>query len=222
MGTHSEAGLISLTSERAYEAWYLPRRPEHVAAHRFALHDFAAAYLGIDSDVRFLEFGVHSGDTIRRFASIFTNPGARFVGFDSFVGLPESWSGFPPGYFSTGGQVPLIADPRVELVKGWFQNTAPEFLARLKHEPKKITLVHFDADIYSSTLFLLSTLWWHIPEYYFIMDEFIGEELAAMRNFVSAYPVDIEFYSRVDNQAGAPVQIFGRLRATRMIVDGVG
>jgi Macrocin-O-methyltransferase (TylF) len=222
LGTQSEAGLISATSERAFETWYLPRKPSHAAANKLALHDFVAHHIGANSDLRYLEFGVYNGWSIRRFASIFSNPDARFFGFDSFEGLPEGWSNFSPGHFSTGGQPPTISDPRVEFVKGWFQNTTREFLPLLKHEPAKATLVHFDADIYSSTLFLLSALWWHIPEYFFIMDEFIGEELAAMRNFVSAYPVDIEFYTRVDNKNGHPSQVYGKLRATQMIVDGVG
>jgi hypothetical protein len=222
VATHSEAGLLSLTSERAYEAWYTPRQPPHASASKLALHDFAAQHIGLDADLRYLEFGVHSGFTIRRFASIFTNPAARFFGFDSFVGLPEGWGNMSAGHFSTDGQLPPMPDPRVALVKGWFQNSTREFLPGLKYGPSKVTLVHFDADLYSSTLFLLSSLWWHIPEYFFIMDEFIGHELAALRNFVSAFPVDIEFYTRTDSPTGHPVQIFGKLRATHMFVDGVG
>jgi hypothetical protein len=60
-----------------------------------------------------------------------------------------------------------------------------------------------------------------MPDYYFIFDEFIGQELAALWNFVSAYPVHIEFYSRVDNPFGHPAQIFGRMRTVRMRVDGL-
>jgi O-methyltransferase len=219
---HSDAGLYRLTSERAYEAWYLPRKPAHVVANRFALHDFAANYIGADTEIRYLEFGVHEGYSIRRFASIFSNPAARFVGFDSFEGLPEAWGSSPPGHFSTQGQLPTIADSRVEFAKGWFQNTLREFLPTLKYQRSKTTLVHFDADIYSSTLFILSALWWHIPEYFFIMDELMGQEMAAMYNFSSAYPVDVEIYTREDNSHGHPAKIFGRVRATHMIVNGVG
>jgi hypothetical protein len=222
LATHSEAGLISLTSQRAHEAWYLPRRPAHASAHKLALHDFAANHVGVDSNLRYLEFGVHDGGSIRRFSSIFVNPDARFVGFDSFEGLPEAWGTMSAGHFSTGGQIPNIPDPRVEFIKGWFQDTTRTFLPALKHDPKEVTLVHFDADLYSSTLFLLSALWWHIPEYFFIMDEFSGQEMAAVRNFVSAYPVDIEFYTRVDSASGHPTQIFGKLRKTPMFVDGAG
>jgi hypothetical protein len=60
VGTHSEAALIYLTSERAHEAWYPPLKPEHASPDRFALHDFAARHLGTDSNIRYLEFGVHS------------------------------------------------------------------------------------------------------------------------------------------------------------------
>jgi hypothetical protein len=222
LATHSEAGLLTQTALRAYEVWYPPLRPAHSFGHKVPLHDYVAHYIGVDADIRYLEFGVHSGWSIQRFATLFTNPDAQFFGFDSFIGLPESWGSAPAGYFSTDGRPPETKDSRIQFVKGWFQNSVREFLPQLKDEPPKTTLVHFDADLYSSTLFLLASLWWYVPEYYFIMDEFMGHEMAATRNFVSAFPVDLEFYSRVDNKTGHPSQIFGRMRATKMVVDGVG
>jgi len=221
MATHTEGGLVALTSEHAYESWYLPRRPAHVASKKLDLHDYAASHIGFGANLQYLEFGVARGTTLRRFASIFMNPAARFVGFDSFMGLPENWNNMEKGAFSTDGNLPDIPDPRVEFKKGWFQNTVREFFLSPVTDSDKITLVHFDADLYSSTLFLLSSLWWHVPDYFFIFDEFIGHELAALRNFVSAYPVDIEFYTRVDTPKGLPEQIFGRMRATRLVVDGI-
>jgi O-methyltransferase len=218
MATHSEAGLLNLTAERAYEAWYLSRRPSHLSPHRLALHDFAVRHLGSDADLRYLEFGVHQGGAIRRFASLFRNPDARFIGFDSFEGLPENWSNLPVGHFATGGKPPAIDDPRVSFEKGWFQNSVRTFLPGLAQAPPKTTLVHFDADLYSSTLFLLASLWWHLPEYFFIFDEFMGHELAALRNFVTAFPVELEFYSRVDSPKERPVQVFGKLRVIEMVV----
>jgi O-methyltransferase len=218
MATHTEAGLLNLTAERAHEAWYLSRRPPHLSRHRIALHEFAVGHIGSMADLRYLEFGVHQGGAIRRLASWFRNPDARFVGFDSFLGLPESWSNLPAGHFSTGGKPPAFDDPRVSFEPGWFQNSARVFLPRLGQMPPKITLVHFDADLYSSTLFLLTSLWWYLPEYFFIFDEFMGQELAALRHFVTAFPVEVEFYSRVDNPRERPVQVFGRLRVTEMVV----
>lgn len=216
---HSEAGLLSMTSSTAMETWYAPRAPEHQSPHKYDLHDFAVERIGRNANVHYLEFGVHEGAAIRRFASIFSNESARFVGFDSFVGLPEQWSDMTAGHFSTGGQAPQIPDDRVRFVKGWFQNTIGSEWPYLAAEPHDAVLVHFDADLYSSTLFLLTSLWWHIPEYFFIFDEFAGQELAAVRHFTMAYPVEVEFFTRVDSQTGHhPVQIFGKLRAVEMVV----
>ena len=51
------------------------------------------------------------------------------------------------------------------------------------------------------------------------MDEFNGHEIAALRHFVSAYPVEIEFFSEVQDNAGRPVQVFGRLKNIEMKIE---
>ena len=71
MTTHSEAGLLSATAETALERWYLPQEPP-TAAHKGPLHDQAADHIGRDKPLRYLEFGVHEGWSIRRIASIFS------------------------------------------------------------------------------------------------------------------------------------------------------
>jgi hypothetical protein len=205
-------------TERAHQTVYLPRKPAHRSPTRVALHEFAAHYIGLDANVQYLEYGVYTGVSINRFSALFRNPSARFFGFDSFEGLPENWAHFEAGHFSTGGRTPSTIDSRVEFVKGWFQNTSRDFVGSLPAEPDKVTFVHFDADLYSSTLFLLSSLWWHIPEYFFVFDEFVGEEIVALADFMSAYPVSIESFSRTDNSVGYPVQLFGRLRATEFVL----
>jgi hypothetical protein len=60
------------------------------------------------------------------------------------------------------------------------------------------TIIHFDADMYSSTLFLLLKLHETLDEYYFIFDEFEGEELRALNNYMEVYQVDvrINYYSK--------------------------
>ena len=78
--------------------------------------------------------------------------------FDSFEGLPEAWGHAAPKTFTTGGAIPAAADPRVSFVKGWFQNTLPDFLAATRLNPDRPVLVHYDADLYTSTLFILTTL----------------------------------------------------------------
>ena len=142
---HTDAGLIQMVSQQALETWYAFRRPARSDPTKHALHDRAVATIGRDAPVRYLEFGVHQGGSLRRFAEAFRHPDARFVGFDSFVGLPEAWSGMAAGTFGTGGKPPQIDDARVSFVKGWFQNSAPDFLR--SWEPCGPVLIHFDADL---------------------------------------------------------------------------
>src|SRR5436190_16155769 len=70
-------------------------------------------------------------------------------------------------------------------------------------------LVHYDADLYSSTLFVLCMLWSVTSSYYFIFDEFMGDELLALDDFSRAFPVDLEFLCSAGEY---PVKVFGRMR----------
>ena len=201
--------------ELAYKEWYLPRKAPVILDDRESVLEFAINHIGKNSDVTYLEFGVASGWSMNLMSSKLSSPQTRLVGFDSFEGLPEDWvtSDGRAGSFDMGGRIPPIDDGRVTFVKGWFQNTVGEFLENLRLTPGEKTLIHFDADLYSATLFLLSAFWWKITEYYFIFDEFHNEELIALYDFVSAYPVDIEFYATSTYKSihEHPIQIFGKL-----------
>ncbi len=97
-----------------------------------------------------LEFGVASGRTISHIANQLTS---NIYGFDSFEGLPESWrSGFEKGSFAGG--IPSVP-PNVQLIKGWFKDTLPGFLA---DHTEQVSLLHVDCDIYSSTKTILDLL----------------------------------------------------------------
>lgn len=99
-----------------------------------------------------LEFGVASGRTIN-YISKFTKE--NVYGFDSFEGLPEKWrDGFDKGAFSSYGNLPKVND-NVVLVKGWFNKTLDNFIAT---HNKKVSFVHIDCDLYSSTKYILNTL----------------------------------------------------------------
>ena len=105
------------------------------------------------ADTLWLEFGVYSGRTIN-YISSFTED--NVYGFDSFEGLPEKWrDGFDKGAFSTGGNVPTNINKNVILVKGWFNDTLIPFITS---ENKKISFIHIDVDLYSSTKYILNTL----------------------------------------------------------------
>jgi macrocin-O-methyltransferase TylF-like protien len=107
--------------------------------------------------IDYLEFGVFEGASIAQWSALNQNPGSRFLGFDSFEGLPEDWhSGKRRGAFTTGGKVPEIADPRVSFVAGWFQKSLRGFVASCR--PQNQIVIHLDCDLYSSTLYCLTTL----------------------------------------------------------------
>jgi Macrocin-O-methyltransferase (TylF) len=100
----------------------------------------------------FLEFGVNDGTTIRHISS--KAPNQKVFGFDSFEGLPESWSGAPIGHFAQP-KLPEVG-PNVELVKGWFDRSLPPFLDGISDQP--VAFLHVDCDLYSSTQTVLAQL----------------------------------------------------------------
>ena len=101
------------------------------------------------------EFGVWKGESINFFAK--SCPKAKVYGFDSFEGLEEDWHGsrLQKGFFSLNGQLPKCVS-NVNLVKGWFEDTLPNFCRALEQE--KILLLHMDADTYKPTAYVLSFL----------------------------------------------------------------
>jgi len=182
-----EASLYRSILRHAFRALFKARRIEK----REDVWEFAVETVGRGSPVLYLEFGVHEGYSIRHFATAFTNPAARFVGFDSFEGLPETWGRKQAGHFSTDGEVPQIGDPRVAFVKGWFHATLPGFAGA--PVSGGTVLAHLDADLYSSTLFVLAQLWHRYDSFYAVFDEFSGHETRALYNFLQAFPAEVAF-----------------------------
>jgi hypothetical protein len=131
------------------------RIPRFEGLHDFHrhVHDEVSGGTAID----FLEFGVGAGHRIRFWSQLNHDPQSRFIGFDSFEGLPEDWTrNYPKGALDMGGVVPQIDDERVRFVKGWFQETLPRFLTEFT--PRSRLVIHNDSDLYSSTLFTLANL----------------------------------------------------------------
>ena len=103
--------------------------------------------------IDYLEFGVFEGYSIRKWSEINNDPRSRFYGFDTFTGLPEVWFGdMGKGTFTTEGRIPEIPDNRVTFVKGLFTDTLEVFLK--DYHRKNRMVLHIDADLYSSTLFV--------------------------------------------------------------------
>jgi O-methyltransferase len=124
-------------------------------AERIDLYRHIAAIT--EGPIDYLEFGVWKGEATDAWRKLNTHPDSRFVGFDTFEGLPEDWEAdHPKGTFSTGGAVPRIDDDRVSFVKGLFQDTLREYLVTTPFRNRLV--VNVDCDLYSATLFVLGTL----------------------------------------------------------------
>jgi hypothetical protein len=101
------------------------------------------------------EFGVHTGRTLEIIAAHF--PELVVHGFDSFRGLPEGWTGSreDAGAFDVGGAPPTMTASNVEFHIGWFADTVPAFAAATS---LPFRFAHLDADLYSSSSTVLTTL----------------------------------------------------------------
>lgn len=161
----------------------------------------------------FLEFGVYQGDSIRQWAALNSHPDSRFVGFDSFIGLPERWRGRAAGYFDCGGKLPAIDDARVSFVPGWFNQTLPAALDRLLPTGCQV-VVHLDADLYSAALYCLSMLGARLPEFPVLFDEFGAGEGRALRDVLAAHGGSFTplLGLKRGRLSSLPTRVFGRLR----------
>lgn len=157
---------------------------------REELYDWLAERIA-DQEVLYLEFGVFRGETMRYWSGQLQHPNSRLHGFDSFEGLPSAWNWNPRGTFSTAGKTPRIDDPRVSFFPGLFQDTLPGYVV----EPGRLLLVNMDADLYTSTLFVLRTLQDAlVPGSYLLFDEFSdrNHEMRAFSEFVEETSMKFE------------------------------
>jgi len=161
-----------------------------------------------DGPIDYLEYGVFEGKTLRWWVNRNRDPASRFVGFDTFTGLPADWEWAPKGFFSTQGKLPVFDDPRCRLVVGLFQDTLPSFLAANKLERR--TVVHLDADLYSSTLFVLMQIGPHLRRGDIIVfDEFsiYMHEFRAWCNFLEAFPIRYEVLVMTPDAAQVAIRV---------------
>lgn len=172
-------------------------------------------YLNTKDNLIILEFGVYKGHSLRIFSKNISDPNTKFYGFDTFTGLPEKWLEMDKGHFSTDGATPNILDSRISYEIGLFDHTLPKFLETLKKESnlKSNFFIHFDADLFSSTLYVLNKLRDYIPEYYFSFDEFPSDEIRALYTYETLHKSDIEYLFKQRNGSSIPAaRIFGKLK----------
>ncbi|HEX3984969.1 MAG TPA: hypothetical protein VHX13_00055 [Acidobacteriaceae bacterium] len=151
---------------------------------------------GREAQLTFVEFGVYDATgSFRWFLENNTNPSSIFVGLDSFHGLPDRFGKLDAGYFDLGGKMPTVEDPRATLIPGWFKDTWDELANRIAG--RENLLVHYDADIYSSTLFALSRMELLRQPYIALFDEFTGPETRAVYSYKQAFGAQVEMMGKV-------------------------
>jgi Macrocin-O-methyltransferase (TylF) len=166
--------------------------------------------VGNQARMTYVEFGVHEGNSISFFARLNTCPDSVFIGLDSFEGLPEDWdSHHPKGTFDTRGKIPQIDDRRVRFIKGWFQDTWDTLRRQL--DVSGHLVVHYDADLYSSTLFALSKIDTLQQDYLAVFDEFTGDEARALHNYVQSHNASVTFLGQVRGKSRYPEQVMCRI-----------
>lgn len=147
-----ESALQRISLETS--ARYISKHMQHarIFKDKFSLLKFAMEKAHCSIDGVILEFGVYKGETLEYIAD---NTEAAVYGFDSFLGLPESWrSGFEEGHFKT---VPPILDQQnIKLVVGSFNDSLPKFIQ--EHSKLNLKMIHIDCDLYSSTRDVLTQL----------------------------------------------------------------
>jgi hypothetical protein len=149
--------------------------------------------------INYLEFGVYRGDSLRVWLDGISHPESRFVGFDTFTGLPERWRPTEPaGHFNANGAIPDIKDPRCSFEVGLFQDTLATFVTRTGLSGRLV--VNLDADMFTSTLFVLTTLAPYLKSGDLIFfDEFSCplDEFRAFEEFVRSFRVKYEVVAAV-------------------------
>jgi hypothetical protein len=173
---------------------------------RTALWDHALGKISIDG--MFAEFGVFRGESINYIASSRQNE--IIYGFDSFEGLKEDWAGdfSIKGTFDLSGKPPRVAS-NVRLIKGWFDETIPAFLAG---HPDPFAFIHVDCDTYEATETLLRLIDKRIQKgTVIIFDEYFGYrgwkigEFKAWQDLVSSTGIAYEYLGLAKTQVSIRV-----------------
>ena len=107
---------------------------------------------------------------------------------------------FPEETFDTKGKLPRVKDNRVNFIKGYFQYTLIEFLANFI--PKNQIIVHIDVDLYTSSLFVLTSMDKHLTEgAMIIFDEFSSahNEFKSFKNYSESYRKEYQVVGAVND-----------------------
>ena len=144
-----------------HKAEYVPSIKKHL------LH--AVDHVTVDG--AWCEFGVREGRSLNWLIDY--KPNQPIHGFDSWQGLPEDWD-HGTGIVESMACNPPKVPGHVRLHEGWFHATTPKF------EANTVGFLHMDADIYSSTKYVLFELNNKIvPGTVIVFDEFCNFRLSS-------------------------------------------
>ena len=176
-------------------------RPVRKYSDRINLYNYIAESQNLqDTAIDYLEFGVCGGSSFFWWMEKNKHAGSKFFGFDSFEGLPEQWGPYSKGDMKAG--LPELKDQRGKFYKGYFQQSLFPFLKEYDLDNGRRKLIHMDADLYSSTLFVLTSIARHLkPGDIILFDEFNvpNHEFAAFTQFTSSFYIDYELLGAVNN-----------------------
>jgi SAM-dependent methyltransferase len=145
-----------LMSDRGSESLDIEGFRDHPAIFKDRITQLKFALDSVRSKGLALEFGVYRGKSLRTLAEY--RPTQRFIGFDSFIGLPEPWVRSPTSTYEAGHfalkSLPDMPE-NVQLVAGFFEESLPRWLDA-GSEP--VSFLHLDCDLYSAAKFVLDTL----------------------------------------------------------------
>lgn len=156
-----------------------------------------------ENPIIYMEFGVASGVSFRWWMANSKHEDSKFFGFDTFEGLPEDW-----GFFYKKGdmshQIEKLDDTRYQFFKGLFQETFPNFINENAIELKsgKRKILHLDADLFSSTLFVLTQIYPYLKQGdILIFDEFsvASHEFFALDIFQKSFYIKLKPISAINN-----------------------
>jgi len=171
---------------------------------RYQLYQYVIDKFNIkNEEITYLEFGVYRGKSFNWWIHHCDHPKSRFYGFDTFEGLPENWGTL----YNKGdmlADMPDIHDPRGRFIKGLFQQSLPDFLLTSHRDLSKDNrkIIHLDADLFSSTLFVLTSFAPFLRKGDILMfDEFNvpNHEFFAFRIFCDAYYIKTRLVGAVNN-----------------------
>jgi len=192
------AGLNYIAMVAKLSAW-CRKNPCQTYNDRFSMYE---SLVKPTDRIDYLEFGVGNAESLKWWLNYNRHGDSRFRGYDIFTGLPEKWMRLPKSAFAQS--LPEIADPRCEIIVGMFQQT---MLQRPQFHGGKI-LIHLDADLYSSTLYVLTTVKPPAGSI-LIFDEFSApmHEFKAFSEYVESHYVNYRLLGRTANYTQVATEI---------------